>query len=133
MKKTFVFLVLHLLLISCSQTKILTEKWAGKTKEELVQKKGPPQRVGSDEIGGEILVYEETGSTSSYEPVWVNGKYEQVWVSGSSNNTMLFYINNKGIIYKVNSESSSNSIPNTKPYINGTGFDYKWEYKWKSK
>lgn len=59
----FIYLLLIPLIMGCTayynQQKTILESWLNSHKSELFAKNGAPNRVISDGLGGEILVYEK--------------------------------------------------------------------------
>jgi hypothetical protein len=75
----------------------LTEKWNGKTKQELIQLEGAPSWIDDDTMGGEILVYEKrmnrTVSRSANGRSWTENVLHL--------DKTMYYVNKEGKIYNV--------------------------------
>lgn len=76
---------------SCDVTRAwrnrLKQEWVGKTKEELLAKRGKPYQISSVDIKGtNIYIYHTTDFTPDIPP---NNYYEE------------YFINDKNIIYKI--------------------------------
>lgn len=95
--KFFLYLLVALQMLGCNVSKDLTQKWTGKTAQELVVKEGPPARKTSDENGGQIYIYEKTrkGTVSK-------GANGRSWTETAYflEKTM-YYVNAEGKIYNV--------------------------------
>jgi hypothetical protein len=95
MKLTHLFLGIALCLaLSCTS---YMKVWAGKTKQEVVAKMGPPLRTASDEKEGEILIYErnETRDVS----VLRNNRY--VLEPKLHLVKTMFYLDKAGKVYNI--------------------------------
>lgn len=85
------------LFFACNVQKALTEKWNGKTKQELIQLEGAPSWIDDDTMGGEILVYEKrmnrTVSRSANGRSWTENVLHL--------DKTMYYVNKEGKIYNV--------------------------------
>jgi hypothetical protein len=79
------YILLALILASCSSEKKMMDSWLGDTKQDLILKWGPPERTASDGGGGEVLVY----SNQVYNPYTRNTIYQ----------CRMFYVDSDGKIY----------------------------------
>jgi hypothetical protein len=61
MNKFYLVITFLVLCSSCTSTKEIMNSWLGATKQQLIQKWGPPNRVTSDGGNGEILIYAKQG------------------------------------------------------------------------
>jgi hypothetical protein len=91
MKKLVYAAVIVVLLSTCSTTKQwrqgLEKEWLGKTKDELVSKRGEPYQINSVDIKGtDIYIYHHIDFTPDIPP---NDYYEE------------FFVNAGGRIYKI--------------------------------
>jgi hypothetical protein len=89
--RILVIIISSNVLISCSSTrswrKELEKTWIGKTKTELVSKKGEPKQINTKDISGtEIYIYTHFDFTPDISP----NEYAEE-----------YFINQKGIIYKI--------------------------------
>ena len=90
----FIYILLIPLIMGCATTnqrQALLESWLNSHKSELFAKNGAPNRVISDGLGGEILVYE---------------KYIVTSIGGSGYSTIQyteFFADKDGIIYRARS------------------------------
>ena len=97
-------------MISCGTTKYvpteedeLTQIWAGKEYQDIVQSYGEPDRIEMDGMDGSILVYEEQAPVSERVP--------QVPTTVTDRNherEMYFFLNPEGYCYLV---STNRSVP----------------------
>jgi len=89
-----IYILLIPLIMGCATTnqrQALLESWLNSHKSELFAKNGAPNRVISDGLGGEILVYE---------------KYIVTSIGGSGYSTIQyteFFADKDGIIYRARS------------------------------
>jgi len=96
MKKLIYFvIVVGTLLLACGTTrqwrKGLENEWLGKTKEELVTKRGKPYQINSTDIKGtDFYIYHHIDFTPDIPP---NDYYEE------------FFVNASGKIYKIETYS----------------------------
>ena len=77
----------------------LSQRYVGKTKQQLIQMMGPPTRETTDGGDGSILVYEaNAGSTTKVKTTKVTDNY-YITRSNTTNqeNYSWFYLNSKGV------------------------------------
>jgi len=91
LKNLLTILVLTTVISACSTTrhwrKELEKTWIGKTKDELVSKRGKPDQINSSDVKGtDIYIYIKTDFTPDIPP---------------NNYSEDFFVNGKGIIYKI--------------------------------
>lgn len=103
-------IVLMVIVSSCKPTENFTEKqnaamdsWVGSHKSEIILQKGPPDRVASDGLDGEILIWEGTRTITSGGSAWptVDGKgyIYTAPVTVTKDWYRMYYVNSSGIIY----------------------------------
>ena len=103
------FSVIILLILSgCAGTRQgpgIAESWIGSHKSELVMQWGPPDRIASDERGGEIYVYSMNRkfgqTTGSIRKDYLGNLTYSSPQDVSFEGAQLFFVNEKGIIYSL--------------------------------
>ena len=99
---------------SCGTTKYvpteedeLTQIWAGKEYQDIVQSYGEPDRIEMDGMDGSILVYEEHATVIERDSVYVTQVPPTV-TDRNHEREMYFFLNPEGYCYLV---STNRSVP----------------------
>jgi hypothetical protein len=112
----FLLVLIAVFITSCFASQNTMQSWIGKTKAELYQRFGPPERITDDGQGGEILIYEKTdeggGSNqqNSVSPNQSNSAAMSLYTPVNIQHDKvtyikMFYCNKQGIIYHWRSET----------------------------
>ncbi len=105
MKKTLLFstLITVFILIGCAGPSKIMNSWVGRTKAQLYQSWGPPNRITDDGQGGQILIYSATVNLTQTPGTVYNNNNGGINYTAPQNNqysrTRMFYVNPSGVIY----------------------------------
>jgi len=97
MIKRITLCLFFIIIFGCDVQKALTDKWNGKTKQELILAEGAPNWTDDDTMGGEILVYQKRANRAV-----ARGANGRSWTENILHlEKTMYYVNKEGKIYNI--------------------------------